>query len=137
MGKLRRKSKNPIRKAKDEADYSLQCAYRRNYNKKCECGCGRLFNLVHHHILKSQSNFLRYHKDNLIFLAKFCHDKLHFGDLQIVARYTANKGKKWVAKMDKLKQISRSPYSLKELLKEKQKWDLFLIKKDDKIKDDF
>ena len=135
---MRKKSKNPIKKAKDEADRALQDSYRRNYpNKKCECGCGRIFSLMHHHILKSQSNYLRYHEVNLIFITKFCHDKLHFGDLQVVARYTTNKGKKWVAEMDKLKLIRKSPYTLKELSAEKQKWDLLSVNKGSKIKEEF
>src|SRR3990167_10324837 len=107
---MRKKSKNPIRKAKDEADRALQDAYRRNYpNEKCE-SCGQRFYCMHHHLEKAKSNFCRYYKDNLIFICKKCHDAIHFGDNQIISRYTAKRGKKWVAKMDKLKQETRSPY---------------------------
>src|SRR3990167_658114 len=60
---MRKKSKNPIKKAKNEADRALQDAYRRNYpNEKCE-SCGQRFYCMHHHLEKAKSNFCRYRSE--------------------------------------------------------------------------
>lgn len=123
--KLRRKSKNPIKKAKDEADTALQNAYRRNYpTEKCE-SCGNQFYCMHHHLPKSRSNAGRYEHKNLIFICKPCHDEISFnGGSQIVARYTIKRGKEWVNEMDKLEKNRRASFGIKELKKIKQKYEL-------------
>lgn len=135
--KLKRKSKNPIKIAKDEADAALQNAYRRNYpDAECE-SCGNRFYCIHHHILKSKSNNGRYAEINLIFICKYCHDLIHFGNLHIVAKYTAKRGKKWVEEITKLEKDKRSPYTLKELRAEKQKWDNLITKSKSKDLEEF
>ena len=103
----------------DKADRALQDWFRAMYpNKKCEvAGCRNTFSLMHHHLEKSISNAGRYNHDNLIFICKFHHDKIHLsGDrAQIIAKYTITKGKDWVKRMDKLRKESKGHYGKKEL----------------------
>ncbi|MEK9208200.1 MAG: hypothetical protein AAB922_06960 [Patescibacteria group bacterium] len=54
--------------------------------------------------------------DNMVFLCKFCHDKIEFGDLNVVARYSLNKGEEWVERMNKLAREKIPPFTKKELL---------------------
>ncbi len=112
--KRRSKSKATI----DIADRKLQDHYRRQFaetGQKCECGCGRLAEVCHHHIEKSKSNYLRFVEINLVFLAHFCHSKITFKDHSVVARYSIKKGEEWVKTMDKLKIIKKQYYTKKEL----------------------
>jgi len=114
--KLRKRSKSKA--TLDRADIALQNFYRRQFVKtkqKCECGCGRMAEVCHHHIGKSKSNYLRFAEINLVFLSHFCHSKITFQDYSIVARYSVKKGEKWVKKMDKLKIIKKQHYTKKEL----------------------
>lgn len=125
QSKLRKRSKSKA--TIDKADRELQDAYRRKYGGKLCESCERCeFYCMHHHLPKSRSNAGRYHKDNLIFICKPCHDEISFnGGSQVVARYSAKRGKKWVAEMDLLKQERRQAYSKKELEKiiiKYQKW---------------
>jgi 5-methylcytosine-specific restriction endonuclease McrA len=120
---MRRKSKNPRRKAQEEADTALQNYFRRNFpDKKCEA-CGAPFQVMHHHIEKSKSNAGRYYHDNLIFLCNACHSRIHFQDHNVVATYSARRGEKWVKRMGELKRIQRPPYTIKELLVIKEVYD--------------
>jgi hypothetical protein len=114
--RLRKRSKSKV--TIDRADRALQDHYRRQFAKtgqSCECGCGRLAEVCHHHIEKSKSNFLRFARINLVFLSHFCHSKITFQDHSVVARYSIRKGDKWVKKMDELKIIKKQHYTKKEL----------------------
>ena len=111
--KKRSKSKATI----DKADRALQDFYRRTYpNEKCEI-CGAPFNVMHHHLRKSESNAGRYHHDNLVFICTPCHTSVSFGNMQLVAIYSAKRGKEWVERMTELKKIRRQSYGKKELEK--------------------
>ncbi len=125
MAKIRKRNKSKI--TIDKADRELQDAYRRKYEGKlCEGCTKRLFAVVHHHLPKSRSNAGRYHKDNLIFLCEPCHSEISFnGGSQIIARYSARRGKRWIAKMDNLRTIKRQAYTkgeLEKIIKYYQKW---------------
>ncbi len=110
----RSKSKATI----DKADKALQNAHRRRYKDKLCESCLREFYCMHHHLPKSRSNAGRYHKDNLIFLCKPCHDEISFnGGSQVIARYSARKGKRWIDRMDELARERKSYYSKGELEK--------------------
>ena len=116
--KLRRVSKNPIKRLKDRVDRVVQDWYRANYpDEKCEC-CGRPFELMHHFILKSHCNALRYHKANLIFICSKCHAKIHmFGASELNALIGWKRGKLWYTKIMKLKNtyLSLTPKYLNEI----------------------
>lgn len=114
---MRQISKNPIKLLKIKADKAFQDWLRRTYPKqKCEA-CGiRTFYCGHHHLLKSKSNAGRFNLINIVFLCKLCHDKLHFSDLQVVAKYSARKGDEWIKRMDELAREKMPPFSKKELL---------------------
>lgn len=63
---------------KAKADRALQDAFRRNNpDKKCEMCLVNEFQVMHHFIWKSQSNYLRYDEKNLIFVCNPCHSKFH------------------------------------------------------------
>ena len=112
---MRKISKNPIRLLKIKADRALQDWFRREYLKKlCECGCGRKFDLMHHHNEKSKSNAGRYNHDNLVFLSKFCHDSLMYSNV-VRDRYILRKGEDWLKRMILLAREKMSPFSIKEL----------------------
>jgi hypothetical protein len=101
---LRKKSKNPSKAAKDRADRALQDSYRKNYpNEKCEV-CGNHFDLMHHHIEKCNSMFARWMQPvNLIFLCKECHQNIHFGNADPVARYSIIRGDQWIDKIEDMR----------------------------------
>jgi len=112
---LKRKSKSPKKTLTDKADRALQDYYRRHFPEmKCE-GCGQPFQLMHHYIKKSDSNNLRYDKDNLIFLCKTCHSKIHcYGKGQLIeGRIVLNRGQEWLDRIREKSQIHVS-YSLKD-----------------------
>ncbi len=107
----RSKSKATI----DKADRALQDWYRRECpDKKCEI-CGAPFQLLHHHILKSKSNHLRFNEKNLIFICSSCHFKLHHGYPNLSAVYASKRGKEWVDWIEKEARARRLPYRKKEL----------------------
>ena len=115
---LRRKSKNPEKTSKDKADKALQDSYRKAYsNEKCEA-CGAPFNLMHHHVEKSNSMYLRWLQPiNLIFVCSLCHNKIHFGDRNPVSAYSIKRGVEW---LDKIKVLRQEPkpkgYCIKKYL---------------------
>ena len=120
-GYLRRHSKNPRKRLLVKADNALQDYYRKVWgDKPCE-GCGSKMELVHHWVLKSHSNRLRYEEKNLIPLCKFCHSKVHgfHGEL-INAKIIISHGKKWLQKLQQLERehISLSPKKLEEIIEE-------------------
>src|SRR3990167_9198600 len=110
---LRKRSKSKA--TIDIADRKLQDWYRFIYRgTRCEV-CGAPFNVMHHHLLKSQSNAGRYEHNNLIFICFRCHSALHFGDNNIVATYSIRRGEEWIEKMKKLKQVKKQYYTKREL----------------------
>jgi 5-methylcytosine-specific restriction endonuclease McrA len=105
MKRLRRKSKNPLKRLKEKADRALQDWYRAEYEgEKCEA-CPAEFELMHHHLPKSQSNYGRYKQPaNLIFLCKKCHNALHFGMYDVVSKYSLGRGKEWEKEINHIRQ---------------------------------
>ena len=115
---LRRHSKNPRKRLLVKADKALQDWYRANYKEKCE-SCGAPFELMHHHLPKSQSSYGRYErKENLIFMCKKCHNALHFGCYDVVSAYTLKRGPKWKKRIDKIARIhiTLPPKKLEEII---------------------
>lgn len=51
--------------------------------------------VYHHFVQKSQSEYLRFNKKNLIPLCNSCHYKHHRGDPAIVASIIKKRGQKW------------------------------------------
>jgi len=91
-----------LTKLRTKADRLLQAKYTPS-GTKCLV-CGALANCCHHFIPKSQSNFLRYHPDNLIPICSKCHTRHHLsGDPAIVATIISIKGLKWWDKLQKLR----------------------------------
>lgn len=101
---MRKQSNSPQKKAQRKADRALQDSYRKNYpNEKCEC-CGEIFNLMHHHIEKSKSNYARFLQPaNLVFLCSKCHSALHFENFNVASIYTLKRGKRWEAEIMEIK----------------------------------
>ena len=64
-----------IGKLKAKADRALQDYFRR-IKQYCEM-CGRPYQVAHHFIYKSSSNYLRYDERNLVFCCNGCHYKFH------------------------------------------------------------
>ena len=76
------------------ADYALQDHFRR-IKTKCEL-CPNSYQVAHHFIKKSQSNYLRYNEKNLIFICNPCHSKFHsFPDAEMGIRVLKLRGEKW------------------------------------------
>src|SRR3990167_10692320 len=101
---MKRKS---IGKLKAEADRSLQDHFRRI---KKYCGlCGGIYQVMHHFIWKSQSNYLRYVEKNLIFVCNKCHSKFHaFPDPTYPIKVAKMRGQKWVDYIDSHKHKLKS-----------------------------
>ena len=100
---LRRRSKNPRKALLLKADMACQDYYRKVWaDKPCE-GCGGKMELVHHFVLKSHSNRLRFDEINLIPICRVCHSKVHgfHGELTI-AQIILKRGKIWLAKLREL-----------------------------------
>lgn len=115
MKKTPLKKISPAKTLKNKADRSLQDYYRRNFpDLKC-VGCGQPFQLMHHYIIKSQSNNLRYDPDNLIPICHQCHSKIHcFGQGQLIeAKIVLERGQKWFDRIKEKKGIHVS-YSAKD-----------------------
>src|SRR3990167_7859874 len=106
--KLRKRAKSKA--TIDKADRALQDWFRKTYPQaKCEI-CGGQYQVMHHHLRKSESNAGRYHHPNLIFICDPCHTSVSFGNMQLVAIYSAKRGPVWVEEMTKLKKIKRPSY---------------------------
>ena len=100
---IKRISRNPRRALLLRADTALQDYYRREHGgTPCE-GCGERMALMHHFVLKSHSNHLRYEPKNLIFLCSICHSKVHgfHGEL-INATIILKRDGKWLADLRKM-----------------------------------
>ena len=93
--KVKRKT---MSKLKEEADRAMQDHFRQNNpGKKCEMCLVNDFQVMHHFIWKSQSNYLRYVEKNLIFVCNPCHSKFHaFPDPTYPIKVAKMRGQKWV-----------------------------------------
>lgn len=112
---MRKISKNSIRRLKIKADRLLQDWFRIHCPfLKCEI-CGKNFEVMHHFVEKSKSNYLRYHPTNLIPLCNFCHSKIQW-DNTIQVKIALKMGDDWFSIIEFLKQIKRPPYTKKELM---------------------
>ena len=81
-------------KLKEEADRAMQDHFRR-IKTHCEM-CGGQYQVAHHFIFKSQSNYLRYEEKNLIWVCQKCHYKFHNNYSQsMVAQLIKQRGQKW------------------------------------------
>ena len=102
----------------------------------CEV-CGMPLSCLHHFVKKSQSNRLRYDKDNLIPICNSCHFKIHItDDPSIEATIIRKRGWKWYDQLMKKKHEmvkTNLPYYLKikEILEAKT---LFVENRENKRK---
>ena len=106
-----RKPKLPtIGDIKAKADRALQDSFRRNNpGKKCEMCLVNDFQVMHHFIWKSQSNFLRYDEKDLIFVCNPCHSKFHaFPDPTYPIKVAVMRGPEWVEYIEKNKHKLKS-----------------------------
>ncbi len=104
---LKRRSKSKA--LVDKVDRKMQNWYRSEYKgTPCE-GCGKPFDLIHHCIEKSKSNFLRFNQpDNFIFLCKGCHFAIHrSGDSRVMLRVKLQRGDEWVHRLLDLERLGR------------------------------
>ncbi|MCR4330229.1 MAG: HNH endonuclease [Candidatus Roizmanbacteria bacterium] len=99
--KKKTKKKLPtIGKLKSTADRTVQDYFRR-VKEKCEL-CFHAYQVVHHFIPKSLSNYLRYDPMNFIYICSKCHSKFHsFPDPMIGIRVERIRGDKWVEYIEK------------------------------------
>ena len=89
--KIKRKT---IGKLKEEADRAMQDHFRR-IKTHCEM-CGGQYQVAHHFIWKSQSNYLRYDEKCLIFVCNKCHSKFHaFPDPTYPIKVYKMRGLEW------------------------------------------
>lgn len=92
---MKKKKPKKIGQLKALADRSMQDYFRR-VKKECEL-CGQPYQVAHHFIFKSQSNYLRYVEKNLIFICHGCHSKFHtFNDARMVIKVQKLRGEAWV-----------------------------------------
>ena len=61
-----------ISRLKKKADTTVQ-NYFRSLTLDCAAGCGNIATVMHHHVPKSRSSFLRYDGKNLVPLCQGCH----------------------------------------------------------------
>lgn len=80
------------------ADLAVQNWHRDKYRGwPCEVCGKRPFIEAHHFVKKSESNFLRYEKKNLILVCRICHGEAHgFNASEFNNMVKENKGKEWV-----------------------------------------
>jgi hypothetical protein len=94
MPKLKKRKKLiSMQKLIHKVDKALQDWYR-TQGLYCLC-CGKPANVMHHHILKSRSNNLRFNELNLIPLCSTDHFKLHAGDISIANAYRKHYPDNW------------------------------------------
>ena len=105
---------------KKKLDRILQLKYTPLYSK-CLI-CDNPPSCMHHYILKSQSNYLRYDERNLVPICSKCHTLLHrCGDPRINQQIIKIKGHEWADTLeeDRRKYFKDTLENLKELEK---KW---------------
>jgi 5-methylcytosine-specific restriction endonuclease McrA len=72
--------------------------------------CGSQTTQIHHFIPKSQSNYLRYNRANLIPLCTSCHFKHHrLGDPEIIRQILMVKGTDWFDELQTLRHRIQKP----------------------------
>lgn len=104
--KLKKKLKS-IGKLKVEADRAMQDHFRR-VKTHCEM-CGQPYQVAHHFIWKSQSNYLRYDEKNLIFICNKCHTKFHaYPDPLYPIRVYKMRGKEWEEYIESHRRLLKS-----------------------------
>ena len=92
---MKKKKLKTIGKLKSEADRAMQDHFRR-IKTHCEI-CGKPYQVAHHFIFKSSSNYLRYDEKNLIFVCTSCHSKFHsFPDPTYPIKVAKLRGNSWV-----------------------------------------
>ena len=108
MKKKKQKKKLPsIGDLKAKADRALQ-DYFRSILKVCEM-CGGPYQVAHHFIFKSQSNYLRYEEKNLIWVCQKCHYKFHNSYAQsMVAQLIKQRGQEWSDWIEARKRLLKS-----------------------------
>ena len=108
--RLKKRGKNPRKALLLKADTALQAYYRTAYKGTLCEGCQKPFGVMHHFVLKSHSNRLRYEHSNLIYLCTICHSKVHgfHGEL-VQADIILKRGKKW---LQELRELEREHISL-------------------------
>ena len=107
-----------LTKLKQKVDRAMQDYYRREHKGfSCEL-CSQPYQVAHHHVPKSRSNYLRYEYDNLVFLCNGCHRKIHQGDPGAWNKLMEVRGKEWSERIEKEghKQKSWKMDELKNLL---------------------
>ena len=119
--KIKKKKLKKMGKLKEEADRAMQ-DYFRSVKTHCEM-CGKPYQVAHHFIYKSSSNYLRYDEKNLIFVCNPCHSKFHaFPDPMYPVRVHQMRGPEWTAYINenrhKIKYDNRQ--ELEEIIKKYQ-----------------
>ena len=103
----KRKKLKKIGKLKEEADRAMQDHFRQ-VKTHCEM-CGGKYQVAHHYIFKSQSNYLRYEEKNLIWVCQKCHYKFHNNYAQtMVAQLIKQRGQEWSDWIEARKRLLKS-----------------------------
>lgn len=103
----KKKKLKTIGKLKEEADRAMQ-DYFRTVKTHCEM-CGQPYQVAHHYIFKSQSNYLRYEEKNLIWVCQKCHYKFHSNYAQsMVAKLIKQRGQEWSDWIEAHKRLLKS-----------------------------
>ena len=116
------KKRLPMGKLKAKADRAMQDYFRR-IKTHCEL-CPNPYQVAHHFIWKSQSNYLRYDEKDLIFICTKWHSKFHaFPDPTYPIKVANLRGPAWVAYIEKHKRLLKSDNraELEEIIK-KYSW---------------
>ena len=111
-----------IGQLKKQADRALQDFFRK-IKTKCEI-CKNPYQVAHHFIKKSQSNYLRYDIKNLIFICQSCHSKFHsFSDALMTVWVYRLRGAKWMKYIEKHRHLLKKD-NREELMKIIRKYGL-------------
>ena len=96
-----------IGQLKAKADRAMQDYFRR---EKIHCEmCPNPYQVAHHFIFKSQSNYLRYEEKNLIWVCQKCHYKFHNNYAQsMVAKLIKQRGQEWSDWIEERKRLLKS-----------------------------
>ena len=77
-----------------KVDDALQNWCRQVPELYCLC-CGKPATVMHHHVMKSRSNFHRFNELNLVPLCTEDHCKLHLGDVSVANKYRKHYPDNW------------------------------------------
>ena len=104
---MKKKKVISMGKLKAKADRAMQDYFRR-IKTHCEL-CGEPYQVAHHFIWKSQSNYLRYDEKDLIFICNKCHSKFHaFPDPTYPIKVARLRGPEWVDYIENHKRLLKS-----------------------------